>query len=374
MKYLLSSVCVFFLFSCTSQEGSKRSGDFTLTIQQDTVLIDSGNELVMAGANMFTYALSPDKQLLYNFDRKSLKLEVFDLNDQTLLKKVPFANDGPNAVSAYPIALRVFPNQRILIQGFDKSGYYDLEGNLTETISLQPTDYIASDEEMSYSFKSEYVFVDDQTVLMALMNMFEHVPYLAKLDLKEKTMDLIDFEYPKKLENFSIILDSDRMKMAFMGSIFMQLHQDKVLIHSDIFNETLIFDPTTVDYTLIEYNSAITPNQKTGGQKQQVGSRDEFMEQTKILNAQVSFGRMFWDEDSARFYRLSSIQQSAEDAEGETSYKVVLTVFDKDLQMLGEALVPDYKKKYGVYFVKDGAVWIHENIDDELGFVRLRVD
>lgn len=271
------------------------------------------------------------------------------------------------------MALRVFPDGRIFMHGFDKSGFYDLQGNLTESLSLHPTDYIAPDAETSYSFKSEYVFLDDQTVLMGLMNMFEHVPYLAKLNVKEKSLEMIDFEYPQKMEKFSIILDGDGMKMASMGAIYKQIHQGKVLIHSDMFNETLVFDPTTSQYSLIEYNSTLTPNEKVGGQKQKVGSREEFSEQSKILGSQVSFGRWVWDESTERFYRLSSIQQAAENAEGESYYKVVLTVFDKDLQMLGEVLVPDYRKKYGVYFVKDGAIWIHENVDDELGFVRLKV-
>lgn len=373
MRYLLFATLVCVFFSCSSQEGSRVSGDLQLTILQDTVLIDSGNELVMAGASMFTYTLSPDKRFLYNYDRKSMKLEVFDLNKQALVKKVAFANDGPNAISAYPMAIRAFPDGRIFFHGFDKSGLFDLEGNLTESVSLHPTDYFAPDAETSYSFKTEYVFLDEQTVLIGLMNMFEHIPFMAKLDLKEKTVEMVDFEYPQKMEKFSIILDGDGMKMASMGAIYKQKYGDKVLIHSDMFNETLVFDPLTTNYSLIEYNSSLTPNEKVGGQKQKVNSREEFTEQSKILSSQVSFGRWAWDDSTERFYRLSSIQQQSENQEGEIYYKVVLTVFDKDLQMLGEALLPDYRKRPGVYFVKNGTVWIHENVDDELGFVRLKV-
>ncbi|UJP65876.1 DUF4221 family protein [Mongoliitalea daihaiensis] len=373
MRHLLVITLAFLIFSCSSQEGSRGSGDLQLTILQDTVLIDSGEELVMAGASMFTYTLSPDTRFLYNYDRKSMKLEVFDLNQQALDKKVTFANDGPNAVSAYVMAIRTFPDGRIFMHGFDKSGLYDLEGNLTESVSLHPTDYFAPDAETSFSFKTEYVFLDEQTVLIGLMNMFEHIPYMAKLDLKEKTVEMIDFEYPQKMEKFSIILDGDGMKMASMGSVYKQKYRDKVLIHSDMFNETLVFDPISSDYSLIEYNSLLTPNEKVGGQKQKVSSREEFTEQTKILGSQVSFGRWVWDESTERFYRLSSIQQPSENQDGESYYKVVLTVFDKDLQMLGETLLPDYRKRPGVYFVKNGTIWIHENVDDELGFVRLKV-
>ncbi|HSI74267.1 MAG TPA: hypothetical protein VK957_00160 [Lunatimonas sp.] len=39
--------------------------------------------------------------------------------------------------------------------------------------------------------------------------------------------------------------------------------------------------------------------------------------------------------------------------------------------MLGETLVPQLTKKPGKHFAKNGKIWIHENMEDEMGFIRL---
>jgi hypothetical protein len=42
--------------------------------------------------------------------------------------------------------------------------------------------------------------------------------------------------------------------------------------------------------------------------------------------------------------------------------------------LIGESLVPILNKTPGKHFVKGGKIWIFENIDDEMGFIRLSVD
>ncbi len=42
--------------------------------------------------------------------------------------------------------------------------------------------------------------------------------------------------------------------------------------------------------------------------------------------------------------------------------------------MIGEAKISEYEKSpSSSHFTKDGAIWLHENIDDELGFIRIKV-
>ncbi|NHE58879.1 hypothetical protein [Cyclobacterium plantarum] len=59
--------------------------------------------------------------------------------------------------------------------------------------------------------------------------------------------------------------------------------------------------------------------------------------------------------------------------ENESETKVYLTAFDKDLNMLGEILVPQLRKKPARHFAKDGKIWIYEKMEDEMGFVRLAI-
>lgn len=54
--------------------------------------------------------------------------------------------------------------------------------------------------------------------------------------------------------------------------------------------------------------------------------------------------------------------------------KCFLSVFDKDFNLIAESLVPDLNKRPDKHFVKDSQIWIFENIDDEMGFIRLSVE
>jgi hypothetical protein len=54
--------------------------------------------------------------------------------------------------------------------------------------------------------------------------------------------------------------------------------------------------------------------------------------------------------------------------------KVVLSVYDFDLNVLGESELPQWNKIPKFHFVKDGKIWVFENIDDEMSFVRLSVN
>ncbi|GEO23809.1 hypothetical protein CQA01_43430 [Cyclobacterium qasimii] len=74
----------------------------------------------------------------------------------------------------------------------------------------------------------------------------------------------------------------------------------------------------------------------------------------------------FWDEKNKVFYRFSF-------EENEKKTKVYLTAYDGELNQIGESLVPQLIKKPAKHFAKDGQIWIYENINDEMGFVRLKM-
>lgn len=82
-----------------------------------------------------------------------------------------------------------------------------------------------------------------------------------------------------------------------------------------------------------------------------------------------------WDRKNQVFYRFSYQEFAFESKIKENvKSKVYLTVLDKDLNQLGETLVPQLIKKPAKHFAKDGKIWIYENVEDELGFVRLAFD
>jgi hypothetical protein len=46
---------------------------------------------------------------------------------------------------------------------------------------------------------------------------------------------------------------------------------------------------------------------------------------------------------------------------------------DKALQIIAETPLPMFDKNPSNHYVKDGKIWIFENLEDEMGFVRLSI-
>ncbi|MCH7401537.1 hypothetical protein ACFOUP_13905 [Belliella kenyensis] len=45
-----------------------------------------------------------------------------------------------------------------------------------------------------------------------------------------------------------------------------------------------------------------------------------------------------------------------------------------NVKLVSEIPLPTSNKTPESYFVKNGAVWVFENLDDEMGFVRIKID
>lgn len=347
-----------------------KNNEFQLLIEQDTVLIDSKGEILMAAVNMYIFDLSPDRNLLYSFDRKTNSLEILDLTNEKLVEQRKFATDGPDAVSSFPQKLQALGNEEILIMGFEKSGIYTTQGEFIKEIALSPTMYQQPEEIKDFGFRSDFIFLNDSTVLTGIMSFQDIYPYLVKLHLNQKELSLIKFEPIKELEKFKIEVENP--KIIYTGSFNQVKLGGKILISSNFFNDAYILNPDNGEFTHQTFNSELTANAKTTGHKSMVSTPEEFREEMKVLNQQIEFGRWLWDESKQLFYRLSYYKLP--DEENEDLANVYLTVFDKELNMLSEKKIPEYQKVPGTYFAKDGAIWIHENLDDELGFVRIKIN
>lgn len=353
-----------------SSDFEVKNNGFQLMIEQDTVMIDSKGEILMAAVNMHIFDLSPDRTLLYSFDRKTNSLEVIDLSGEKLIDQIAFAKDGPDAVSSFPQRLISLGNDEIMIMGFEKSGIYTTQGEFVKEIALSPTMYQQPEEIKDFGFRNDIIFLNDSTVLTGILSFQDIYPYLVRLHLNQKELSLIKFDPIKELEKFKIEVENP--KIIYTGSFNQVKSGDKILISSNFFNDVYILNPDNGEFTHQTFNSELTANAKATGHKSMVSTPEEFREEMKLLNQQIEFGRWLWDESTQLFYRLSFYRLPNE--ENEDLANVYLTVFDKELSMLAEKRIPDYQKVPSTYFVKDGAIWIHENMDDELGFVRIKIN
>ena len=196
---------------------------------------------------------------------------------------------------------------------------------------------------------------------------------IGLVNMDTKTLKRINVPQLQKLKEFRTEFSDGKGHVSNIPIVSTYFWKDRILIGNNIFNEVLIYDPSSNSITEKTFESKLTPNQKIPRDKEKMGSVEELMFESEKLNSQIDFKKLNWDPHTNRFYRLSSMLLPK--SEGEIRYKanVFLTVFDDDLNMIGETKVKGYTKPPVTSFFKDGAIWIHENVNDELGFIRIKV-
>jgi len=144
---------------------------------------------------------------------------------------------------------------------------------------------------------------------------------------------------------------------------------------SNSISNTLTWYDSEIDSLYIKsYNIQLTANRKEKEYKKEHETIEELEAEQRRLKQEINFMDPFWDEKRQLFYRFSYEELPPSPAGGGIKANVYLTVLDPELNQIGEARVSQLAKRQGRHFVKDGKIWIYENMDDEMAFVRLGFD
>lgn len=127
------------------------------------------------------------------------------------------------------------------------------------------------------------------------------------------------------------------------------------------------------------YSSIHTPGKVTSTSEGDLGnSIEDRINALQSYHEQVRFGPLVWDPQNSRYYKLSSSSTFGEEKPEDRflhktiNVDVFLSVFDDQFNLLGEIPIPELKSASSTkYFAKDGMLWVLENVEDEMGFIRV---
>ena len=194
------------------------------------------------------------------------------------------------------------------------------------------------------------------------------------LNLEDFEVVRLELQSFEKMSDFDMIYNSGGIHITYKERTSLEKFSTKVIMSNSITNTLIWYDVEMDSLFLKFYDSRLTANQKEKVYKREHDTIEKFEAEQSRLKQEINFLPPFWDEKSQRFYRLSyqELPTNSISSEGVKS-KVYLTIYDKALNMMGEAPVPQLTKKPGKHFAKDGDIWIYVNIMDEMGFIRLGI-
>ncbi|MFD2035118.1 DUF4221 family protein [Belliella marina] len=157
----------------------------------------------------------------------------------------------------------------------------------------------------------------------------------------------------------------------------MRYINDKIVLGSNISSSLYVLDLSQNKLEYITIDHQLTNLERTYKLPKEVSDPEESFSLYKKTESEISFGEPVWDATNGHYFRLSHVNHFETSTTGypsPTKVDTYLNILDKNFKLQAEIPLPSRKSTPGFYFAKDGKFWIFENMDDEMGFVRIKVD
>lgn len=204
--------------------------------------------------------------------------------------------------------------------------------------------------------------------------------FLIDVNLTKREFKKTDLPDLAKTQEFSVDILYDG---NWMGSYGVDLYAlstgDRIIVSNNSINEVIVYDFKGDSTYLKGWDTPLLGSKKNYQPPKQVDQDTGELEGIiKKIKEDIVYNRFTWDDVEKRFFRFSTRERFGEEIDEfgrytSTGADVFNSIFDEDLNLLAESLVPELTAPPKRHFVKDGKIWIFENIGDELAFIRLGI-
>lgn len=381
MKHVVFLLTLVVFVGCG---GKQDDGDDELRfdVEIDTVVVDPADEILYLNWGLDQSRLSKDRQYLYNFNRNDFTLEKIDLDKLSLIEKIPLEKEGPNGIGGDLYSFYLLDDNNILLTSGRKNSYSDYNGAILSRFGygeIGNEEDQLSDEEW---IRSIAIPKDAPHKIYGLIDHYvKEEMYLGIFDLRSNEVRRIQLPGFDKFKNYEINFDDGTNRFGLGTSKRILAVDDKIVIGNNVTSKLWILDVNTDSLEIISFAPELTSSEKTGIHPLLINDKRQMDDVYQSIFEEVTFLHPVWDADNERYYRFSLIAnfENSQPEEGSrlprpSGASVFLTVLDKELQIIAEAPLPIFDKYPSHHFVKDGKIWIFENMEDEMGFVRLTID
>jgi len=371
MKKLLTISVLALLAACGNKE-SESSEPVNilenLTYSVDTVVVDPGEEIINLNYGLGNYSLSKDHQQLYKFDETIYQMQEIDLNKLVLTASYPFEKEGPNGLNPYMGIMTGSSDGYFIFNSHTKIGKFSKPGELSQDFDYS-IDKLTGGENPKGNMLSQFAFMNEkQKGFFLETNFSDPVFNLITINFAEENSKVIDLPEMDRTHDFRIVSDENGYKMSSNQLVTVQTINSKVYVATSVSSGIYRYDPVLDSLEYITFPLTLTATEKTRKIKNEVSSAEERKEQNVLINSEVGFKELLWEDQSKRFFRFSSIRLQNNDPEATPKNEIYLSAFDPELKLIGEQLLEDLTTIPQYPFFKEGKLWSYVNVEDELGF------
>jgi hypothetical protein len=366
---LICIVFLFILFSCGNRTVDALDEPYAYKV--DTLMVDAKGNLLFLQYRLYVSDHLLKEGLLYNFNRFDHSIEKIDLNRLELADKVFLEKEGPNSVSPYE--LKMIDTVSVYLSDHRQSGIYGWDGQLVKKF-----DWAAGLSDNDFLRSQAYLPSLAHMVFAISMDQPANTVSLKKLDADKGQVTQFDIDPNGNYDRYTLEIKDPGSYSRLDPLVHLYVENDQVFVTHEFSNEIYFYNSETESVESKAYHSSITPSKVVTKEKDRhLSSFSELQNSYTAFLEQARFGVLVWDEVNRRYYRLSAfkkfsdIRKERELTPDILKNNIILSIFDEDLNLLKEMLIPELDSEREKYFVKDGSLWVFKNFDDEMGFVRL---
>jgi hypothetical protein len=378
MKHIGMAFGLIILSSCTGNT-PESSAIREFTLSQDTVRIDPKGSIINLKYGISHPELSSEGNYLYHYNYGEARFDKVNLEKLELERTLQYEKEGPNGMGRNISGYALTGTDQIMVWSGLLNALFDQEGKKVRDLKLTK---IAPEIEGPETFPIRLMeHPGDPNKFYGLYGRWlDHQFFLIRFDLESESYEKIPLPETRKLNDYRMEIEHEGKPAGEFSPKPMAhaIQDNKIVITNGAFNEAYVYDILTDSLYLKTWESQLTPNQneyKLPKTVELLQAEEHYMK----FNESIYFLPPKWDPVSQRYIRLSFTTQFSENLNEygeaiEIGAEVYLTVFDKELNMLGEQHLDQYQKNPRQHFFTDNKIWLYENMDDELGFVRITVD
>ncbi len=377
MKTWLWLLLIICLVGCGGNNSNEVGGNYAdIQISVDTVIVDSGNEILMAATNPYGHSIDTNFSKLYNWDSKSSVLEIVDLDEMKLSEKISIEKEGANGVGVSASTVKYLGNDKLAFIGWDdKITITDLRGNVKERINLNAP-WIKEGFEEKGLISHMGFDEDGKKVYATYVNYKKIETDIVALDIDKQHREIFSLPEFAQRDNYRVSWFNEEGLPASMTfpSLDLVNWENQLLFNTKSSSKIYLYNPENDTLELHQYTSNLTANEKTGTYKNDVSSREEMMDVSTQMGEEVNFTKLIWDDKNKVFYRFVfySLPQVGDE---ELRYRNFINILNDNFELIGEKEITDLGFSVpNPQFVKQGKIYMFLNLDDELAYVRLEVN
>lgn len=374
-KYAIISFLLSVMFSCGKPQDNANVG--TISYRVDSVVIDSKGHIFYLKYSLLQSNYSQQDGFLYTYNGFDHSMDRVDLEKLEFADNYPLQEEGPDGTGSRVFTVISMGMGKLFLAG-QLAGVFTLDGKLVKKFEWNniPSSHGGiSGGEFIYQHMAIPEF--DHLAFALVTDHIANKASLKRLNPTNKQISTYEIDPNGNFRKYTL---GDLTNFNnWTPTVFLSNQLDKLIVSHEYSNDFYVYSPESEDLKQVIYSSIHTPSTVTITTEGDFNnSIDDRRKALQSYREQVSFGPLVWDPQNKRYYRLSSSSTFGEEKREDrnlhetTSVDVYLSVFDQEFKVISEIPIPELNNKSSAkYFVKDGMLWVFENRDDEMGFVRI---